>query len=49
MGIIPLEFMPGESADSLGLTGKESYTIAIPEDLKIGTITDVKVKLVGVL
>eukprot|EP00922_Rhytidocystis_sp_ex-Travisia-forbesii_P043787 GHVS01065305.1.p1 GENE.GHVS01065305.1~~GHVS01065305.1.p1 ORF type:complete len:175 (-),score=24.60 GHVS01065305.1:532-1056(-) len=29
MGILPLEFMPGSSADSLGLTGKEQFTIRI--------------------
>ncbi len=27
MGILPLEFLAGESADSLGLTGKESFSI----------------------
>jgi aconitate hydratase len=27
MGVLPLNFMPGESADTLGLTGKESYDI----------------------
>ncbi len=27
MGILPLEFLPGQSATSLGLTGEESYTI----------------------
>ncbi|NOZ51212.1 MAG: aconitate hydratase AcnA [Chloroflexi bacterium] len=27
MGILPLQFMPGESAESLGLTGFESYDI----------------------
>jgi aconitate hydratase len=27
MGVLPLNFMPGESADSLGLTGKETYDI----------------------
>jgi aconitate hydratase len=27
MGVLPLNFMPGESADSLGLTGKETYNI----------------------
>lgn len=43
MGIVPLEFMADENADSLGLTGKESYTINIPEELQIGTVTDVKV------
>ncbi|MBM4420238.1 MAG: hypothetical protein FJ034_01345, partial [Chloroflexi bacterium] len=28
MGVIPLEFQPGESAKTLGLTGDESYSIA---------------------
>jgi aconitate hydratase A / 2-methylisocitrate dehydratase len=27
MGILPLQFLPGESAASLGLTGRETYTI----------------------
>jgi aconitate hydratase len=27
MGILPLQFQPGESAATLGLTGRESYTI----------------------
>ncbi|HTV54766.1 MAG TPA: aconitate hydratase, partial [Terriglobia bacterium] len=27
MGVLPLQFMPGESAASLGLTGRESYDI----------------------
>ena len=30
MGILPLQFLPGESAASLGLTGREAYTIALP-------------------
>jgi aconitate hydratase len=27
MGVLPLQFMPGESAASLGLSGRETYTI----------------------
>jgi aconitate hydratase len=27
MGILPLEFLPGETPESLGLTGHESFTI----------------------
>lgn len=46
MGIIPLEFMPDQNADTLGLTGMEFYTIMVPEDLKIGMVTDVKVSLI---
>ncbi|ELR46544.1 Cytoplasmic aconitate hydratase [Bos mutus] len=34
MGVIPLEYLPGENADTLGLTGRERYTISIPETLK---------------
>ena len=30
MGILPLQFLPGESAASLGLTGRESYSIDFP-------------------
>jgi aconitate hydratase len=28
MGVLPLQFMPGESAESLGLTGTERFAIA---------------------
>lgn len=34
MGVIPLEYLPGETADTLGLTGQERYTITIPGNLK---------------
>ncbi|EHB15965.1 Cytoplasmic aconitate hydratase [Heterocephalus glaber] len=34
MGVIPLEYLPGENADSLGLTGQERYTVIIPENLR---------------
>ncbi|CAI5796550.1 cytoplasmic aconitate hydratase [Podarcis lilfordi] len=33
MGVIPLQYLPGEDADSLGLTGRERYTIIIPESI----------------
>ncbi|XP_016924916.4 cytoplasmic aconitate hydratase [Drosophila suzukii] len=37
MGIIPLQFLPGQSAETLNLTGKELYNIALPEgELKPG-------------
>nr|XP_039255789.1 cytoplasmic aconitate hydratase-like [Styela clava] len=36
MGIVPLEFKSGENAESLGLTGKERFSINIPEDLTPG-------------
>ncbi len=30
MGILPLEFRPGESVESLGLSGKESFRLEVP-------------------
>ena len=36
MGIIPLQFMAGENAEFLGLTGKETFSVNIPETLKPG-------------
>ncbi len=34
MGVLPLEFMPGEGVDELGITGSESFDIRGLEDLK---------------
>ncbi|MEC7255140.1 MAG: aconitate hydratase AcnA [Candidatus Thermoplasmatota archaeon] len=34
MGVLPLTFMPGESHDSLGLDGNESYSIPITDDVE---------------
>uniref|UniRef100_A0A1A8RLS6 Cytoplasmic aconitate hydratase n=2 Tax=Nothobranchius rachovii TaxID=451742 RepID=A0A1A8RLS6_9TELE len=42
MGVIPLEYLPGDTADSLGLTGRERYTLAIPEPLTPRMVVDVK-------
>lgn len=42
MGVIPLEYLPGDTADSLGLTGRERYTIVIPEQLTPRMMVDVK-------
>ncbi len=37
MGILPLQFLPGQGADSLGLTGFERFTIKLNgDDLKVG-------------
>ncbi|XP_016961258.1 cytoplasmic aconitate hydratase [Drosophila biarmipes] len=37
MGIIPLQFLPGQSAETLNLTGRELYNIALPDgELKPG-------------
>uniref|UniRef100_A0A7N8WRL2 Cytoplasmic aconitate hydratase n=1 Tax=Mastacembelus armatus TaxID=205130 RepID=A0A7N8WRL2_9TELE len=42
MGVIPLEYLPGDNADSLGLTGRERYTIIIPEQLTPRMIVNIK-------
>ncbi len=34
MGVLPLVFCEGQSAQSLGLTGREQFNLVIPEDLK---------------
>lgn len=40
MGLIPLQFLPGQNAETLKLTGKERFSIAIPEDCRpLQTIT----------
>ena len=43
MGIVPLQYLPGQTAESLGLTGKETYTISMPDNLTTGQILDVQV------
>jgi len=44
MGILPLQFMPGENPVSLGLSGKERYDIpglsAMPKELTVTATTD---------
>jgi aconitate hydratase len=37
MGVLPLQFKPGESAESLGLTGQETFSIEGIEELNSGT------------
>lgn len=34
MGVVPLQFEAGQDADSLGLTGHETYDIDLPKDFK---------------
>ncbi|XP_035281139.1 cytoplasmic aconitate hydratase isoform X2 [Anguilla anguilla] len=42
MGIVPLEYLPGQTAESLGLTGRERYNIVMPEPLTPRMIIDIK-------
>jgi len=37
MGILPLEFLEGKSADTYGITGKERFSIKLNNgELKVG-------------
>ena len=45
MGVLPLQFKDGESSESLGLTGKETYTIHVDDSLE--PAQDVKVDVTG--
>jgi aconitate hydratase len=45
MGVLPLQFKPGETAASLGITGRETFTIDLSDELEPGqeltvTMTD---------
>ncbi|XP_055677417.1 cytoplasmic aconitate hydratase-like [Lutzomyia longipalpis] len=42
MGIIPLQYLDGQNADTIGLTGREIFNIAIPDDCKPGQIITVE-------
>eukprot|EP01094_Clydonella_sp_ATCC50884_P022587 TRINITY_DN5233_c0_g1_i1.p1 TRINITY_DN5233_c0_g1~~TRINITY_DN5233_c0_g1_i1.p1 ORF type:complete len:895 (+),score=313.87 TRINITY_DN5233_c0_g1_i1:55-2739(+) len=44
-GVMPLQFKAGESADSIGLTGKERFTIDLGDD--ISPSMDVRVQVEG--
>ncbi|MGZ7215565.1 hypothetical protein ACXWOG_10225, partial [Streptococcus pyogenes] len=41
MGLLPLQFLEGQTADSLGLTGFESYDIHLSENPGINDIVDI--------
>ena len=45
MGIVPLQYQAGQNADSLGLTGKETYSIDIPADISTGQLLEIQVTL----
>lgn len=42
MGIIPFEYLKGENATTLGLTGKEEFTINLPSEFKPQDIVSVE-------
>uniref|UniRef100_A0A452U4H1 Iron-responsive element-binding protein 2 n=1 Tax=Ursus maritimus TaxID=29073 RepID=A0A452U4H1_URSMA len=42
IGIAPLQFLPGENADSLGLSGRETFSLTFPEELSPGVTLTIK-------
>ena len=44
MGIIPLQYKDGQTADSIGLTGREKFTIRLPNDITTGQTIEIQVK-----
>ncbi|WP_163580012.1 aconitate hydratase AcnA [Gracilibacillus saliphilus] len=42
MGVLPLQFKEGDSAESLGLTGKETFEVQIDESVKPRDVVKVK-------
>jgi len=44
MGILPLQFLPGESCESLGLTGAESFDIAGVARLAVGGMLEIQAR-----
>ena len=47
MGVLPLQFSAGESAESLGLTGHEIYTIAVTDEMQPGQQVNVEAQSQG--
>ena len=43
LGVIPLQFLPGDSAESLGLTGRETFTIRGLGEIGVGDKVEVEV------
>lgn len=44
MGIIPLQFLDGQNADTFGLNGGETYDIELAESVAPGDLVTVKVR-----
>ncbi|XP_077703965.1 iron-responsive element-binding protein 2 isoform X3 [Canis aureus] len=42
IGIVPLQFLPGENAESLGLSGRETFSLTFPEELSPGLTLSIK-------
>ena len=45
MGIVPFQFLDGDTAASLGLTGTEALTVELPQNLQPGQTVTVQVSV----
>ena len=45
MGIIPMQYQAGVTAESLGLTGTEKFTIEMPKEITCGQLVTVQVRV----
>ena len=43
MGVLPLEYLPGQSAKSLGLTGRERFALRLPASMKFEPRSEIEV------
>jgi aconitate hydratase len=43
MGVLPLVFQPGQNVESLGLTGRERFSIVLPDEIKPRQLIPVEV------
>ncbi len=41
MGVLPLQFVDGQDAASLGLTGRENFSVPVEDDVKPGQVIEV--------
>lgn len=46
MGILPLQFLEGQNAKTLCLSGKEEFTIHVPDDVKPGQTVQIEVHFI---
>jgi len=44
MGIVPLEFLPGDNADKFQITGQEKISVCLPEKLTPGMLVDITIE-----
>ena len=43
MGILPLQYLKGQTAETLGVTGKERFTVYLPTEIQPGQHITIKV------